>query len=128
VRWRSFERIGRDEARHAAFGVLMMRRILEDAEPEQHHEMEDWSFSILEALNASQHLEMLRLLGPKYDIDPEVMTQLFITSPQFVETNSLVYMHTVIPNLRNLGLITERTEDKWRKVGMMYDRSETPNA
>jgi hypothetical protein len=37
-------------------------------------------------------------------------------------------MHTVIPNLRNLGLITERTEDKWRKVGMMYDRSETPNA
>jgi hypothetical protein len=122
------DRVGRDEARHAAFGVLMMRRILEDAEPEQHHEMEDWSFSILEALNASQHLEMLRLLGPKYDIDPEVMTQLFIASPQFVEINSLVYMHTVIPNLRNLGLITERTEDKWRKVGMMYDRSETPNA
>jgi hypothetical protein len=122
------ERVGQDEARHAAFGVLMMRRILEDAEPEQHHEMEDWSFSILEALNASQHLEMLRLLGPKYDIDPEVMTQLFIASPQFVEINSLVYMHTVIPNLQNLGLITERTEDKWRKVGMMYDRSETPNA
>jgi hypothetical protein len=122
------ERVGQDEARHAAFGVLMMRRILRDAEPEQRHEMEDWSFSILEALNASQHLEMLRLLGPKYDIDPEVMTKLFIDSPQFAEINSLVYMHTVIPNLRNLGLVTERTESKWRKLGMMYDRSAAPNA
>jgi hypothetical protein len=122
------ERVGQDEARHAAFGVLTMRRILRDAEPEQLHEMEDWSFSILEALNASQHIEMLRMLGPKYDIDPELMTNLFLASPQFDEVNSLVYMHTVIPNLRNLGLITERTEDRWRKLGMMYDRSEDSNA
>jgi len=117
------ERVGRDEARHAAFGVLIMRRILRDANPEQLHEMEDWSFSILEALNASQRLEMLRLLGPKYDIDPEVTTKLFLGSPQFAQRNSLVYMHTVIPNLRSLGLITERTEDHWRRVGMMYDGS-----
>jgi len=120
------ERVGKDEARHAAFGVLMMRRILNDAEPEQLHDMEDWSFSILEALNASQHLEMLRLLGPKYDIDAELMTKLFLASPQFAEVNSLVYMHTVIPNLRSLGLITERTENLWRKVGMMHDRSAAP--
>ena len=39
-----------------------------------------------------------------------------------------VDMHTVIPNLRNLGLVTERTESKWRKLGMMYDRSAAPNA
>ncbi len=122
------ERIGQDEARHAAFGVLMMRRIIKDAEPEQLHEMEDWSFSILEALNASQQLEMLRLLGPKYDIDAAVMTKLFLASPRFAEINSLVYMHTVIPNLRNLGLITERTEDQWRKVGMMHDRNAAPGS
>ena len=101
----------------------MMRRILKDADPEQRHEMEDWSFSILEALNASQRLEMLHLLGPKYDIDAEVTTRLFLDSPQFAQHNSRIYMHTVIPNLRSLGLITERTEDHWRKVGLMYDRS-----
>ena len=117
------ERVGQDEARHAAFGVLMMRRILKDADPEQRNEMEDWSFSILEALNASQRLEMLHLLGPKYDIDAEVTTRLFLDSPQFAQHNSRIYMHTVIPNLRSLGLITERTEDHWRKVGLMYDRS-----
>ncbi len=121
------ERMGRDEARHAAFGVLTMRRILRDAEPEERHAMEDWSLSILEALNASQQIEMLRMLGPRYGIDPEMPTTLFIDSPRFAEVNSLVYMHTVVPNLRSLGLITERTEDQWRKLGMLYDRDTAPS-
>ena len=29
-------------------------------------------------------------------------------------------MHTVVPNLKRLGLITERTEAEYRRVGMMY--------
>ncbi len=34
-------------------------------------------------------------------------------------------MHTVIPNLVRLGLITERTESDYRRLGMMYgDRFE----
>jgi hypothetical protein len=115
-------RVAQDESRHAAFGVLMMRRVVRDAEPEQRDEMEDWAFGILEALNANQQLDMLRVLGPKYGIDPEIATQLTIASDGFAEFNSRIYMHTVIPNLRNLGLITERTEDHWRKVGMMLDK------
>lgn len=43
------------------------------------------------------------------------------TLPNFAELNSPIYMHTVVPNLRNLGLITDRTEDQWRRVGMIYD-------
>jgi hypothetical protein len=31
-------------------------------------------------------------------------------------------MHTVIPNLKRLGLITERTESEWRRVGLMVDQ------
>jgi hypothetical protein len=31
-------------------------------------------------------------------------------------------MHTVVPNLKRLGLLTERTEDKWREVGMLLDK------
>ncbi|MBW2715123.1 MAG: hypothetical protein JRD03_03560 [Deltaproteobacteria bacterium] len=55
------------------------------------------------------------------ELDAEVTTRLFLESPHFAPNNSLVYMHTVIPNLRSLGLITDRTEDHWRKVGMLYD-------
>ena len=43
------------------------------------------------------------------------------TLPNFAELNSPIYMHTVVPNLRNLGLITDRTEDQWRRVGMICD-------
>ncbi len=116
-------RVEQDEARHAAFGVLSMRRIVRDSSTEEMEEMEDWAFGILETLNANQQLEMLRLIGPKYGIDPEAFVAMMTTLPNFAELNSPPYMHTVVPNLRNLGLITDRTEDQWRRVGMIYDNA-----
>lgn len=115
-------RVEQDEARHAAFGVLSMRRVVKEASKQQLDEMEDFAFGILEALNANQQLDMLHLLGPKYGIDAENVTKMFLGLPNFAELNSLVYMHTVIPNLLGLGLITERTEESWRKCGMMLHR------
>jgi hypothetical protein len=115
-------RVEQDESRHAAFGVLTMRRVVKEASPEEMAEMEDWAFSILEALNANQQLDMLRVLGPKYDIDPENITRVVLALPNHAELNSLPFMHTVIPNLQRLGLITERTEGGWRRVGLMVDQ------
>ena len=46
---------------------------------------------------------------------------LSVMPPNFAELNSPIYMQTVVPNLRNLGLITDRTEDQWRRVGMICD-------
>jgi ribonucleotide reductase beta subunit family protein with ferritin-like domain len=114
-------RVQGDEARHAAFGVLTMRRVVKEASPEEMAEMEDWSFNILEALNANQQMDMLKLFGPKYDIDPMMITQMVTSLPNFAEINSMIYTHTVVPNLRNLGLLTERTEDRWRNLGMISD-------
>ncbi len=123
-------RVEQDESRHAAFGVLMMRRVVREAEPEQKDAMEDWAFSILEALNANQQLDMIRLIGPKYGIDPENLVRMLTGLPNFAELNSLAYMHTVVPNLLGLGLITERTRDDWRRLGMLFSRAdrETPSA
>ncbi len=118
---RMIHRVEQDESRHAAFGVLMMRRVVREAEPEQMEEMEDWAFNILETLNANQQMDMLRLLGPKYGIDPELTVKLITAMPNFSEFNSLAYMHTVVPNLKNLGLLTERTRDQWLKLGMMTE-------
>jgi hypothetical protein len=115
------KRVEQDESRHAAFGVLVMRRVVKEAEPEQMAEMEDWAFSILEALNANQQLDMLRVLGPKYDLDPESLTRVILALPNHAELNSIAFMHTVVPNLQRLGLITERTEHGWRKAGMLVD-------
>jgi hypothetical protein len=114
-------RVEQDESRHAAFGVLMMRRVVREATPDEKDAMEDWAFSILEALNANQQLDMLHELGPKYEIDPEQITRAFLSIPEWATVNSIPFMHTVIPNLRNLGLITERTQADWRRVGMMVE-------
>ena len=118
-------RVEQDESRHAAFGVLNMRRIVRDASKQQMDEMEDWAFNILETLNANQQLEMLRTFADKYGYDPESVVAVATQLPNFAELNSPIYMHTVVPNLRNLGLITDRTEDHWRRVGMIYDANAT---
>jgi hypothetical protein len=115
------KRVEQDEARHAAFGVLVMRRVVKEASPEEMADMEDWAFSILEALNANQQLDMLRVLGPKYDLDPENLTRVILALPNHADLNSLAFMHTVVPNLQRLGLITERTEPGWRKAAMLTD-------
>ena len=126
-------RVEQDEARHAAFGVLTMRRCVRDASEEQKNEMEDFAFAIMEALNANQQLDMLRILGPKYDIDPDILLHVVHELPNWAELNSEAYMHTIVPNLVRLGLITERTEGQWRNVGILTDirrapRSELPLA
>lgn len=113
-------RIQIDEARHAAFGVLSMRQVVAEATQEEKEEMEDFAYNILETLNANQQLSMLRLFGPKYGIDPETVVQMMHALPEWPKINSDVYMHTVVPNLARLGLITERTEDKYRKVGVLF--------
>jgi len=116
-------RVQIDESRHAAFGMLCMRQVVRDSEPEELAEMEDFAFSILETLNANQQLDMLRLLGPKYGLAPEAVVELFLNIPEWAKVNSKLYMHTVVPNLKRLGLITERTESDWRRLGMLYDNN-----
>jgi hypothetical protein len=112
-------RVKQDEARHAAFGILTMRRTVREATPDEMAEMEDFSFNVLETLNANQQLDMLRDLCPKYGLDPENVVLMLLGQENWAEFNSEVFMHTVIPNLARLGLITERTEAKYRACGIM---------
>ncbi|MDH5671812.1 MAG: diiron oxygenase [Myxococcales bacterium] len=121
-------RVELDESRHAAFGVLTMRRVMGEIDEAERAELEDWALSILETLNAAQQMHMLRILGPKYGIDAERLTKRIVAMPEFPLFNSMVYMHTVIPNLQRLGLITERTESKYRAVGLMSDIRGEPSA
>jgi len=114
-------RVQIDESRHAAFGILSMRQVVKDSSPEELQEMEDFAFSILEALNANQQLDMLRLLGPKYGLDPDSVVQSTLALPEWPALNSEIFMHTVVPNLKRLNLITERTEDAYRRIGVIYD-------
>jgi hypothetical protein len=118
-------RVQLDESRHAAFGVLTMRQVVKDSTPAELAEMEDFAFAVLECLNANQQLDMLRLFGPKYRLDPENVVQMTLGLPNWPVINSDIFMHTVVPNLKRLGLITERTEGEWRRLGMMVGSVDT---
>ena len=113
-------RVHQDEARHAAFGILTMRRVVKESTPEERIEMEDFAFDILETLNANQQLDMLHRFGPKYGLDPESVVQATHSWDQWSFINSEPFMHTVVPNLVRLGLITERTEQKYRDRGILF--------
>ncbi len=114
-------RVELDESRHAAFGILTMRRLVQDATPEEMAEFEEFAFEVLEALNANQQLDMLHDLAPKYGLDPEACVRVVHSLPNWHDINSEVYMHTVMPNLARLGLVTERTEERYRKIGIFSD-------
>ena len=114
-------RVEQDESRHAAFGVLTMRRVVKRSNEAEMQRMEDWAFAVLEALNANQQLDMLRVLGPKYGIEPDAVVGMAMSLPEWKDFNSQPFMHTVVPNLQRLGLITERTESQWLERGMMVE-------
>ena len=76
-------RVELDESRHAAFGILTMRRLVEDASPEEMIEFEDFAFEVLEALNANQQLDMLHDLAPKYGLDPEACVRVMFSLPNW---------------------------------------------
>jgi hypothetical protein len=114
-------RVQLDEARHAAFGVLLMRRVVAEASEQERHGMEDWALSLLEALNANQNFAMLRAIGPKYGMDADAVQSALLAQDDWAQVNSEVYMHTVVPNLVKLGLITDRTRPRWQKLGMLTD-------
>ena len=113
-------RVKQDEARHAAFGILTMRRVVREATAGEMAEMEDFSYGVIETLNANQQLDMLRDLCPKYGLDPENVVVMLLGQENWAQFNSDVFMHTVIPNLARLGLITDRTEAKYRARGIMW--------
>ena len=101
--------------------LLRATQVVAGSSEEEMIAMEDWALSLLEALNANQNMSMLRELGPKYGLDPDAVTMGMLASPDWVEMNSPVFMHTVVPNLVKLGLITDRTSGRWQKLGMLTD-------
>jgi len=126
-------RVHQDEARHAAFGVLSMRRLVKESSPAELEGMEDFAFNILETLNANQQLDMLRLFGPKYGLEGEAVVQSMHSLEMWPAINSEAFMHTVMPNLQRLGLVTERTEARYRACGILVGdrtppRGELPGA
>lgn len=117
-----------DESRHAAFGVISMKQTMASADvsPEMKAELEDWAFYILECLNAGQYYGPFSALGPKYKLDPHNMAAMLYNLPDSNDAKAMLYTHATIPHLKNLGLITDRTREKYAEIGLFKNLEGIP--
>ncbi|MBK7972863.1 MAG: ferritin-like domain-containing protein [Deltaproteobacteria bacterium] len=114
-------RVTIDEARHAAFGFHSLKRQLPHLSSVERDQLEDWTFEILECLFNSSGKGMTELLGPKYGLDPFRLLRGTLRSDGWKWSQMYLYNHTVLPNLKNLGILTERTRRGYVGLGLLPD-------
>ncbi len=101
--------VSRDEARHAAFGVLSMREELQRMSAEDRERLEVWTWKVLEVVANGLMTGTIDYLATKYRFDPDNVAGMVFSSPQFWDARYHMFNHTVLPNLKRLGLISDRT-------------------
>lgn len=105
--------VARDEARHAAFGVLAMREELAHMTPADRDAVEDWTWKCLEVVANGLIVGLIDYLAPRYGLSSEAVAQVIFSSHEFWDGRFHMFNHTVLPNLRRLGIVTERTRHKY---------------
>lgn len=106
---RAVRMVARDEARHAAFGVLALRDELATLSPTERDELEDWTWQVLEVVANGLMTSLFEDVAPRYGIAPEPLAQMIFSSEGFWDARYHLFNHTVLPNLKKLGIVTERT-------------------
>jgi hypothetical protein len=105
--------VARDEARHAAFGVLALREELPKLPQADRDQLEDWTWRCLEVVANGLLIGMIDYVAPQFDLSPDAVAQAVFSSPAFWDGRFNMFNHTVLPNLRRLGIITERTRPNY---------------
>ncbi len=109
----SLRLVARDEARHSAFGVLALREELAAMTQTERDELEDWTWKCLEVVANGLLTGLIDDIGPKYGLDRDAVANAIFTSERFWDGRYNMFNHTVLPNVRKLGIVTERTRPNY---------------
>jgi hypothetical protein len=101
--------VARDEARHAAFGVLALREELPRLSQAERDELEDWTWRCLEIVANGLASGMIDYVAPRFGLDPDNVASAFFGNSSFWDARYHMFNHTVLPNLKKLGIIGSRT-------------------
>ncbi|MBL8956905.1 MAG: ferritin-like domain-containing protein [Myxococcaceae bacterium] len=107
-----------DEARHVHFGVVALQEYLKQLSEKERREREDWTFEV------SLFLRNRFLAHELYDeYYAHAMTRqawdTLITSSEMMGTFRNVMFKRVIPNLKRIGLLSERIRPKYEALGLL---------
>ena len=109
------ELVGRDEARHVAFGVMYMEQFVKTLSDQ---EREDRAMFAYEACVVMRE----RLIGGEvlahFGLDVEEGRQKVLTSPIMGDFRSLLFTR-IMPNLKKVGLLTETVRPLYDALGIL---------
>jgi hypothetical protein len=108
-----------DEARHVHYGVLALREHFnQNLTPKERNEREDWSFEV--ALLMRNRVMAYEVYEEWFEgiITRAQWRQVVLESPGFEEFRHVMFSR-LVPNLREIGLLTERIKPHYDSVGLL---------
>ncbi|MBC7171432.1 MAG: ferritin-like domain-containing protein [Polyangiaceae bacterium] len=108
-----------DEARHVHYGVLALREHFNHAlSPAERREREDWSFEV--ALLMRNRFMMYEVYEEWFEgsITRAQWREVVTTSPGFEEFRHVMFSR-LVPNLREIGLLSDRIRPHYDAVGLL---------
>jgi len=112
-----------DEARHVSYGLIYMKDELPKMKDEERNRVEDFAFAAVDAISGrrpgtgfTSQLEILKDAGiDSATVLPEVIEK--FQDPEFIATQPDPIRDYVLPQLKRIDLITDRTAQQYRDLG-----------
>ena len=125
------ELVRQDEARHVGFGLIALEAALADATEAERAELEEFAGWASESLVARQSgneikggLKSIAGLYAEYGVEEKELLAWVNRPDKPNRFNSFMFADTIIPALRKLGLLTDRTKSLYASLGV--DPDEVP--
>ncbi|MBX3261861.1 MAG: ferritin-like domain-containing protein [Labilithrix sp.] len=107
----------RDEARHVHYGVLALRQHFRELSDSERREREDWAFEV--ALLMRDRFLAVEVYEEWFEgVMSRGQWKSFVTeTPGMVQFRQTMFSR-LVPNLREIGLVSPRIVPRYRKVGL----------
>jgi hypothetical protein len=107
-----------DEARHVHYGVLALRDHIKELSERERREREDWSFEV--ALLMRNRFLAYEVYEEWFEGRlPRAQWREFVTETPGMKQFRQTMFSRLVPNLREIGLVTPRLIPRYEKVGLL---------
>jgi P-aminobenzoate N-oxygenase AurF len=112
-----------DEGRHVNFGYFALRRSIPGMEPARREFLEDFALKACDAMYARDErtgFRSIRTVWNEMGWDGDtVWRDILLNTPTTKAFNRMLFTEVLIPRLQRLGLISARTEPRYREIGLV---------
>lgn len=122
------ELVRRDEARHVGFGLIALQDAMADCTEAERADMEEfaaWASESLVARRSGNEIKggLLSIVKiyEEFGVDPKEIGDWINRPGRENRFNKIMFADTIIPALRKLGLLTERTKQLYADLGVDPD-------